>query len=77
MADWEALDNFSDEFGVVAQVIRVLFQDGRTHPSLDDADACGHVDERRGVIVGRESRELQNAGVKAPPLSLNPTGRSG
>lgn len=35
IAHREALDDFSDEFRVIAEDVRVLFHDGRTDPSLD------------------------------------------
>ena len=35
IAHLEALDNFSDELWMIAEDVRVLFQDGRTDPRLD------------------------------------------
>jgi hypothetical protein len=64
----QALDDFSDEFWMVAEDVRVLFEDGWTRPRLDQTGARELVDECRGVVVGREGRELQNAGVKDDSL---------
>jgi hypothetical protein len=64
IADWEALDDFSDEFGMIAEDVRLLFEDGRADPRLEQTRTYELVDERRRVVVGREGRELQNAGVK-------------
>src|SRR5437879_3240329 len=64
IADGKALDDFSDELWVVPQDVRVLFQHGRTGPRLNQAGARKFVDERRRVVLRRECRELQNAGVK-------------
>jgi hypothetical protein len=64
IAHREALDNFSDELWMIAEDVRVLFQDGWADPSLDKTGAREFVDQCRGVVLGREGRELQNAGVK-------------
>jgi len=64
IAHRKALDNFSDELWMIAEDVRVLFQDGWVDPSLNETGSCELVDECRGVIVGREGCELQNAGVK-------------
>jgi hypothetical protein len=39
ITDRKALDNLSDEFRVVAQDVRVLFEDGLTHTSMRPARA--------------------------------------
>jgi len=64
IAHGKALDDFSDKFRVVAEDVRVLFEDGRADPRLDQTGACELVDECLGIVLGREGRELQNAGVK-------------
>ena len=64
LTDGEALDNVSDEFRVVTKNVCVLLEDRRTDPRLNQAGARKFEDERRRVVLGRESRELQNAGVK-------------
>ncbi len=57
----EARNDFGDEFWVVAEDIRVLFQDCGTYPRLNEIGACELVDDRRGVVLGRGGREFQNA----------------
>ena len=64
IADEEALDNLSDELRVVAQDIRVLLEDRRTDPRLNQVGACEFKDERGRVVLAREGGELQNAGSK-------------
>ena len=64
IAHREALDDFSDEFRVIAENVRVLFQDGRSNPRLNETGSRELVDQCRGVVLEREGRELQNAGVK-------------
>ena len=53
IAHREALDDFSDEFRVVAEDVRVLFEDGRTDPRLDQTGVRELVDECRCVAVSR------------------------
>jgi hypothetical protein len=60
----KALDNFNNELWMIAEDVRVIFQDRWADPRIDQTGACELVDERRGVVLGREGRELQNAGVK-------------
>jgi hypothetical protein len=49
IADGEALDNFSDEFRVVAQDVRVLFEDRRTDPRFYETGARNLEDERTTI----------------------------
>ena len=49
---------------MIAEDVRLIFQDRWAHPRIDQTGACELVDERRGVVLGREGRELQNAGVE-------------
>jgi hypothetical protein len=58
IAHREVLDNFSDELWMIAEDVRLLFQDGWADPSLDKTAAREFVDQCRGVVVGREGREL-------------------
>ena len=52
IAHGKALDDLRDEFRVVAEDVRVLFEDGRTDPRLDQTGVRELVDECRGVVVG-------------------------
>jgi hypothetical protein len=64
IAHREALDNYSDELWMIAEDVRVLFQDGWADSGLDQTGAREFVEQCRGVVLGREGRGLQNAGVK-------------
>lgn len=72
IADCEALNNFSDEFPMVAEDVCVLFENGRRDPRLEETGVCKLIDQRRRVVLGRERRELQNAGVTLPPTTAVP-----
>ena len=81
IANREALDNFSDEFRMVAQNVRVLFQDGRADPRLDQTGAREFVDQYRGVLsagkvasfrmqVSRTTRKVGPGASQRPCASL-------
>jgi hypothetical protein len=54
IAHREAFDNFSDGLWMIAEDVRVLFQDGWADPGLDKTGAREFVDQCRSVVLGRE-----------------------
>ena len=59
IADRKALDNFSDEFSMIAEDVCVLFQDGGADPRLCQTCARELVDECGRVVVGRQLGTLR------------------
>ena len=57
---------------MIAEDIRVLFQDRWADPRLDQTGTRELVDERRGVVAGREGRErlIFPDGITQPRVQL-------
>jgi hypothetical protein len=81
IANREALDNFSDEFWIIAEDVCVLFQHGWADPRLDQTGAREFVDQYRGVLsagkiasfrmqVSRTPRKVGPGASQRPCASL-------
>ena len=88
IANREALDNFSDEFWIIAEDVCVLFQHGWVDPRLDQTGAREFVDQYRGVLsagkiasfrmqVSRTPRKVGHGDHRAPFLAVNSRQRPG
>ena len=59
-----ALDDFSDEFRLVTQYVRIFLENSGADPRLNQAGPRQLKDECGRVVLAGKRGELQNAGVK-------------